>query len=220
MDPAGLITIAIAVIFQRSCVYKIRDGVPAGASSMMAALGFALLKPFHRLSRRAFSLGDSKYLVFSSDPPLRLLVNEMPLDLGRGRGPGEVGVAGPWSMLAMKSDTEWVCNLLQRSRGMCRARYSDKATMRTLIATVVPASECTPFSDDNGEMGDSDGGGGGVRCARESCLLGMRRAEDAMRCGGNRSGRAPAQRMLQADTQSTGTSYPPNGVGQKDAASG
>ena len=150
MDPVGLMTIAIVVILQRLYV-KRRDDIPAGASSMMAALGFALLKPFHRLSRRALSLGDSKYLAFSSDPPLRLLANEIPLDLGRGREPGEVGVVGPWSMLAMKSDTEWVCNLLQRSRGMCRARYSDKAMIRLLIARVVPANECTPLSDDNAE---------------------------------------------------------------------
>ena len=116
MDPAGLITIAIAVILQRLCVERKND-VPAGASSVMAALGFALLNPFHRLSRRAFSLGDSRYLVFSSDPPLLLLANEMPLDRGRCRGPGEVGVVGPWSMLAMKSGTEWVCNLFSAEPG-------------------------------------------------------------------------------------------------------
>ena len=73
----------------------------------MAALGFALLRPFHRLSRFAFSFGDSTNLDLLSDPPLLLLPNEMPLDLGRGRVP-EVGVIGPWSMLMVESDTEWV----------------------------------------------------------------------------------------------------------------
>ena len=65
---------------------------------MMAALGFALLRPIHKLSRFALSFGDSKDFVLLSDPPLLLLPNEMPLDLGRGRFP-EGGVVGPWSML-------------------------------------------------------------------------------------------------------------------------
>ena len=64
---------------------------------MMAALGFALLSPFHRLSRLALSCGDSAYLDLLSDSPLLLLPYEKPLDLG-GRD-GEVGVIGPWSML-------------------------------------------------------------------------------------------------------------------------
>jgi hypothetical protein len=59
---------------------------------MMAALGLALVEPFHRLSLRAFSRGDSTFFdLLFSEPPLLLLAKEMPLDLGRGREAGEVG---------------------------------------------------------------------------------------------------------------------------------
>ena len=75
------------------------EDVRAGWSSVMAALGFALLMPFHRLSRFALSCGDSAYLDLLSDSPLLLLPYEKPLDLG-GRD-AETGVVGPWSMFVV-----------------------------------------------------------------------------------------------------------------------
>jgi len=57
----------------------------------MAALGFALLPPFHKLSRRALSFGDSTgRSLLLSEPALLLLANDKPRDWARGR-PGVVG---------------------------------------------------------------------------------------------------------------------------------
>lgn len=114
---------------------------------MIAALGLALVRPFHKLSRLAFSVGDSRTL--PSDPALLLLPNETPLDLARGRLP-EVGVVGPWSMLEVQPDTEWVCNLAGRGRGMCRSRYSDKVGWCNSPRVRQPANECTPLGGDVG----------------------------------------------------------------------
>ena len=74
-----------------------------GWASLIAAFGLALLVPFQMLSRWAFSFGDSIYLDRPSDPPLLSLLNENPLERGRGALPGEVGVIGPRSMLIVQS---------------------------------------------------------------------------------------------------------------------